>query len=235
MKLSKRHLARRRGLPAGRPRRARRAVARRLSCRMAAASVMAALAVGLTAVPAFALTWTVHPGGPFTGTATPGSTAITDSTTSSTVTCNRSKITGSLLSGNQSTGHHIATITGATFTGCTATTFGAATVTAAGLPWFVNAVGYASPITHGRVTGIHLNVVAGGCSASVDGTTANANDGKINFQYSNADFGLKFTPAAASLVFSSATGCGTTFALSDPATYVASYFPITPHQTIISP
>lgn len=233
MKLSERHLARRRGLPAGLPGRARRAEVRRLSCRMAAGSVMAAVVVGLTAVPAFASTWTVSPGGGFSGTAQPGSTVITDTATSSTVTCTGSNITGSLLSGNQTTGHHIGTITAATFTGCTATTFGTATVTAVGLPWYLNAGSYASPITSGHVTGIHLHLVAGGCSAVVKGTGERAHG--ISFRYSNADFALKFIPAGSSLVFSSVTGCGTTFVVNDPATYTASYFPITPNQTITSP
>ena len=227
MRLSERHPAGRRGLAAGRPRRARRAAVRRLSCRMAAGSVMAALVVGLTAVPVLAFTWSVHPGGSFSGTAVPGSTVITDTVTGTSVTC-KSKITGTLNSGTALAGHHIGTITAAAFTGCTSAVLGATTVTAAGLPWYLNAVSYASPITSGRVTGIHLNLVAGTCSATVTGT--------IKFRYSNADSALKFIAASASLAFSGVTtGCGTHLASGDPATYVATYHPITPSQTITSP
>jgi hypothetical protein len=235
MRLSERRPAERHGLAAGRPRRAQRAPLRRLSCRLAAGSVIAALVVGLTAAPALANTWTVHPGGNFSGTASLGSTIITDTVTPSSVTCNKSKIIGHLTPGTGLAGHHIGTITGAVFTGCTSF-FGATTVTAAGLPWFLNAVGYANPITSGRVTGIHLNLAAGTCSAVVDGTGPAANDGKISFRYSNADSALKFIPAAASLKFYGVSaGCGTTFGTNDAAAYVATYYPITPHQKITSP
>jgi hypothetical protein len=234
MRLSERHLAGRQGLAAGWPRKAPRAPLRRLFCRMAAGSVMAALVVGLTAAPALANTWTVSPGGGFSGTALSGSTVITDTTVPTSVTCTHSKITGHLTPGSGLAGHHIGTITAAVFTGCSVGSV-AFTVTAAGLPWFLNAVSYANPITSGRVTGIHLNLAAGTCSAAVDGTGPKANDDKISFRYSNADFALKFIPAAASLEFRNVTGCGTTFGTNDPATYTASYFPITPSQMITSP
>jgi hypothetical protein len=235
MRLSERHLAGRHGLAPGRPRKARRAPVRRLSCRMAAGSVMAALVVGLTAVPALASTWTVHPGGNFSGTASLGSTVITDTVTGTSVTC-KSKITGTLNSGTGLAGHHIGTITAAAFTGCTSSVLGANTVTAAGFPWFLNAVSYASPITSGRVTGIHLNLVAGGCSAVVTGTAVTANDGKINFRYSNADSALKFIAPAVSLAFYGVSvGCSTHLFDGDVATYVATYHPITPSQKITSP
>jgi hypothetical protein len=221
MRLSERHLAGRHGLAPGRPRKARRAPVRRLSCRMAAGSVMAALVVGLTAVPALASTWTVHPGGNFSGTASLGSTVITDTVTGTSVTC-KSKITGTLNSGTGLAGHHIGTITAAAFTGCTSSVLGA--------------VSYASPITSGRVTGIHLNLVAGGCSAVVTGTAVTANDGKINFRYSNADSALKFIAPAVSLAFYGVSvGCSTHLFDGDVATYVATYHPITPSQKITSP
>ncbi len=234
MRLSERHLGRWHGVPAGRPRRVRRAAVRRLSCRVAAVSVMAALVVGLTAAPAFASTWTVHPGGSYSGTYSRASTVITDTLTGASVTC-KSKITGTLNSGTSLPGHHIGKITAATFAGCTSSALGATTVTAVGLPWFLNALGYASPITRGQVTGIHLNLVAGGCSAVVDGTTATANDGKIKFRYSNADHALKFIAPAVRLAFYSVSaGCLPHLHTGDAATDVATYV-IAPSQTITSP
>lgn len=227
MRVSERHLAGRHGLAGGRPRRARRAPIRRLSWRMAAGSVLAALVVGLTAAPALALTWTVHPGGTFSGAAIVGSTVITDTATHNSVTCTHSKIIGHLNGGNHANGNHIGTITNAIFTSCSGGF--AVTAVAGSLPWFLNAVGYnsASRITSGDVTGIQLNLSHGTCSAVVGGM--------INFNYSNNDYALKFIPTAASLSFTSvSSGCGTTFATSDPATYTATYA-ITPHQKIIHP
>ena len=214
----------------------RGAVVRRLSYRMAAGSVMAALVVGLTAVPAFALTWTVMPGGNFSGAASTGSTVLTDTGTTTSVTCTNSKIIGHLDGGFHATGYHIGKITNAVFTNCSDTANSVSfTVTpiAASFPWFVNANSYASPIASGRVTGIQLDLAgSNGCSVTVGGT--------IHFHYSNSVYALKFTAPAVTLsVASVGTGCpgapATPFTLNDAATYVATYFPITPHQKIIHP
>ena len=192
MRLSERHLAGRHGLAAGRPRRAQRALLRRLSCRMAAGSVMAALVVGLTAAPALANTWTVHPGGNFSGTASLGSTIITDTVTPSSVTCNKSKITGHLTPGTGLAGHHIGTITGAYFhrlhqllRGDRGDRRGLA---------LVPERGRLRQPDHQRARHRHPPEPGRRCwrwSAGPQQT----NDGKISFRYSNADSALKLRPA----------------------------------------
>lgn len=226
MRLSERHLSRRHRLPPGRSRGARRAAVRRLSYRMAAGSVMAAVVVGLTAAPALALTWKVFPGGNFSG-ADAGSTVITDTTASPpiSVTCTPSKITGHLNPGLHPNGLAIGTITTAIFTSCNGG-FAVAPVPSS-LPWALNAIGYSTVnrITSGTITGIQLTLTGpSSCTANLAGT--------IHFRYSNNDYGLKFIPAATGLNFST-SGCG--FTSGDAATYVADYYPITPHQKIVHP
>lgn len=200
-------------------------------------SVGTALMVGLTAVPALASTWTVSPGGGFSGTDSVGQLVqVTDTVGAGiTVTCTTSRISGTLNSGAGLAGHHIGAITAATFAGCSvgSVTF---TVTDVSSSWYLNAVSYASPITSGRVTGIRLHLAgSNGCSAVVGGIAMKPYG--ITFHYSNSDFALKFAPVA-NLKFSSVTGCAATatpFANGDPATYTATYYPITPNQVITSP
>jgi hypothetical protein len=201
---------------------------RKLAGSAGVVSVAAALMAGAGAAPAFASTWTVKPGGSFSGTSI---TMLTDVTSSTTITC-KNIFHGSLVTGVVPTGTHLGMFGSVTYAGCNSSTW---TVTASALPWWLNALSYASPVTTGKITGIHLALAGpGGCTAVMDGTSATAGNGKVTVKYSNTTAGLKLVASAGLHVWSVSAACGTLFANGDVVHYTG-LIPITPHQHIVSP
>ena len=80
---------------------------------LGAAALVAAGPGTASPVTATATTWTVRPGGAITATA--GKTTLTDTKTGTTVSCESSRMSGTLKSGEALPGADIGTITAAAF------------------------------------------------------------------------------------------------------------------------
>jgi hypothetical protein len=200
-----------------------------------ALSSVIALVFGLSSPPAFASTWSVSPGGTFRVTVQ--ELDITDSATNAIITCGATGSTASHIKGTLRTGtgsgFHLGRIQAVTFQDCFMgdTPF---TVTASNTPWYMNALSYASGVTTGQLTGIHLVLSdSNGCSAVVDGTSATANNGAAGFMYHNT---RRFrTGPGSALHFYNVIDCGTVFNNNDRVLYEAISDSVTPPQTIMSP
>lgn len=192
----------------------------------------AALALGLgTATTARAGSvnagWTVKPGGAFSFA---GSGRIKDVATGTAATCTSITMSGTLKSGP---GPAIGTITSASVTGCSIT--GLVHVTVGGLPWELDALHYheVTGVTTGTIGGIDLALAAPGCSATLDGTAAGANDGLTGITYTDSTGKIKLRPGG-NLHSYRVKGC---FGLinNGDAQQVSGSGPVTPQQTITSP
>jgi hypothetical protein len=161
-----------------------------------------ALAVGLGAGPVAAATatWTVTPGGAFN---TPGvaiHSHLTDTTTGTALLCQGLSIDGSFKSGSGLT-NPIGQITGAHGAGTGPLLCGSSTpfgMTFSHFPMGIRAVSYdpSTGVTTGVITGIHLTLStafgAPACTGTIDGTGANANNGKVHFSFFNSGGELHF-------------------------------------------
>ena len=198
----------------------------------AAGLVVAAAAASVVAVttPALAATWTVTSGGSITGTA--GTTKLHDVNTNNDLTCTSSKVTGTLKSGSGLSGTGIGSIATVAFTSCTGPAGIKFNVTAGALPWSLNALSYASPLTTGSITGIHATLGGFGCTATVDHTSATSNDGSVTGTYSNSTHNL--VTSGGNLKLFNVSGCLGLINSGDSVTFLATYA-LSPPQTITSP
>jgi hypothetical protein len=190
------------------------------------------LALGLAAGPAMAAaatTWTVSPGGPVTGRS--GQTALIDTTTGQAgIVCAHSTAYGMLKSGSRLPGTGLGSLTSVTFNG------GCYTLTGSHFPWKVNASSYTAGTgtTTGTITGIHLVFTDPTfCDFVADGTGASADDGSVQFSYSNGTGKLKLLAAGSNLHIYKVKGCGGVFHDHNTATLTGTYV-ITPAQVIKS-
>jgi hypothetical protein len=188
--------------------------------------------IGLSAGPAFAATWTVKPGGSITGKA--GKTTLKDTKTGQSLSCASSTAKGTVKSGSGLSGTGIGSISSISFSTCTGPLGLTFTVTPGHLPWKLNAVSFASGVTHGTITGIHAKLSGTGCSATVDGTGATANNGKVSATYTNSTGVLKVLTTGGNLHVYNVSGCAGLINSGDPTTFSGSYT-ISPKQTITSP
>jgi hypothetical protein len=182
---------------------------------LAAAAGGIAVTAGLAAPPALAgpaawarplaTTWLVTPGGSFSFS---GSGQVKDATTGTIARCTSIKMSGTLESGSGLSGAGLGTITTASFTGCTIATV-AITVATNGLPWKLNATSYSSAkgVTTGTISGIDLVASAPGCSATLDGTAAGANDGVTKITYTNSTAKIKLLGTGGNLHSYAVSGC----------------------------
>jgi len=191
-----------------------------------------ALTLGLTAAPAFAATWTVTPGGAIT--AASGTTTLKDTNTGSVLTCTSSNTSATLKKGSGLSGTGIGSVTAISFTNCSGPLGLTFTVAPGHLPWKLNAVSFASGVTHGTITGIHATLSGSGCSATVDGTGATANNGKVKVTYTNSTHQLKVLPTGGNLHVYNVSGCAGLINSGDATTFTATYT-VSPAQTITSP
>jgi hypothetical protein len=193
----------------------------------------AALAIGFGTSSSFAATattWSVSPGGPISGAA--GTTVLKDTTTGTTLTCTSSALTGSLKKGHGLAGKGLGTVTSVAFNNCTVAgqTLSLSSGTVA---WKLNAVSYASGVTHGTISGIHLTISSSVCSATIDGTGATAHNGRVSITYSNSTHKLKILPKGNLHVYN-VSGCLSLINNNDAGTITSTYA-VSPAQTITSP
>lgn len=180
----------------------------------------AAATLGLAPAPAAAATgWTVTPGGMFTGS---GSVHVAG------ITCS-SMLSGRFKHGSGLSGRHLATITNWVFTSCT----GGFTLAGHGFPWYLNATSYHAGVTTGTLTSIDLVITGTGCSATVDGTAAGADNGQEGFTYTTSTSTLTLTDHG-NLHAWAVSGCLGLIGDGDPEPFTGS-LRITPHQAITSP
>jgi len=202
------------------------------------AGVALATAVGLSAAPALAAgkTWTISPGGAISGKAK--SATVADTTTGNSLTCKSSTLKGKLKAGKKLSGTAAGSISGFAISGCTAEGQ-TVTVTPGKLPWKLNLVSYnkTTGVTTASLTGIHikLSVPSLGCSATVDGTKATADNGMIAVTYTNKTGVLKTQTKGGNLkLYGVTSGCLGVINTGDKVTFSASYT-ITKKQKITSP
>lgn len=89
---------------------------------------------------------------------------------------------------------------------------GPVTLSAAGTPWGVNALGYdsASQVTSGRLSHVHLALSGPHCSAVLDGSSATADNGTAPFEYNNGPANTlqtAYSPGSGNLHAYRVTGC----------------------------
>jgi hypothetical protein len=198
-----------------------------------------AAGVGLAASPAFAgtgsavaATWTVKPGGAITAKA--GTTKLHDVNTNQNLQCTSSSGKGSVKSGSGLSGTGIGSITALTFSNCTGPLGLTFTVKTSAFPWHLNAVSFSSGVTTGTITHIHATLTGPGCSATVDGTSATANNGMVKAKYSNGTGKLTTLTSGGNLHVYNVSGCAGLINSGDATTFSGSYA-ISPKQTITSP
>jgi len=186
----------------------------------------------LAAGPVAALRWTVTPGGAVSGSA--GTTTLQDSTTGITLTCSSSAATGSLKSGS-GLANPLGTIQTLTFSNCTGP-LGISFSTSVTGPFPLNATAYnaGTGVTTGRIGKIHGSISGPLCSATVDGSSATANNGAVRAHYKNATGKLTVLTTGGNLHIYNVSGCFGLINSGDTATFSGSYT-ITPKQAISSP
>jgi hypothetical protein len=199
----------------------------------------AALAVGLTASASLATTaatWTVTPGGTWNGTMS-GKFKLTDTASAKAIVC-RNHAAGSFNSGSGLAGADIGSISTLTFSLCTLPGGAKVTLTAGNLPWNLTAQTYNPSITAGTttgiVTGIHATISGRNCSATVDGSSATANDGSTQVHYHNSLAKLKIRTQPSTLHVYNVTGCAGFMSSGDAITLSSAYL-LSPAQTITQP
>ncbi len=186
----------------------------------------------LAAGPVAAASWTVSPGGAVSGAA--GTTTLQDSTTGTALSCSSSAATGTLKSGS-GLANPIGTIQTLTFNNCTGP-LGISFSTSVTGPFPLSATSYnaATGVTAGRIGNIHGSISGPLCSATVDGTSATADNGAVRARYKNATGKLTVLPTGGNLHIYNVSGCFGLINSGDTATFSGTY-QITPKQVITSP
>ena len=206
---------------------------RRLTTVLLGSGAALALGLGTTAAMAssIAATWTVSPGGAASAS---GSGQVKDVSTGTVAKCTSISIGGTLKSGSGLPGAGIGTLTTASFSGCTIGTIGV-NVAVNGLPWKLNAASYnaTTGVTTGTISGIDLVATATGCSATLDGTAAGANNGKTKATYTNSTGKIKLV-GSGNLHAYAVSGC---FGLvnNGDVQKASGTLTVTPKQTVHSP
>jgi hypothetical protein len=183
-----------------------------------AALGVAALVVGVSATASSALrttaTWTVHPGGNSKAESGSQGSGLRFSHAFFSFTCEASSFEVSLKSGSGLMPLKLGKVRkfNPLICGAGGSTGGAWTFTPEGLPWTINAVSYSAGVTRIRFTGVDFKVRSAGsapCTASIDGTAANADDGRFVGNYTNGTGGLSIplNSVRQDLHVFDATGC----------------------------
>jgi hypothetical protein len=196
-----------------------------------------AVSLGLGANTALATaqaTWTVSPGGALSAS---GPGQVKDVTTGTVAKCSSIKMSGTLKSGSGLSGTGIGSVKSASFTGCKIATISVTVKVGKGsLPWQLNALTYnsATKTVTGSIKGLDLVATAPGCSATLDGTAAGANNGLIKFSYSDSTGKLKLLGSGGNLHSWAVSGCFGLVSNGD-AQQASGTLPVTPKQNIHSP
>jgi hypothetical protein len=217
---------------------------RRLTIVLGSGAAALALGIGTTTAMA-ATTWTVKPGGSVTGKS--AKTVLTDKNTGVALTCvssptlPASKAVGSLKSGS-GLANPIGKLTSVTFNNCTGPaglTFSVKTSASKTNPWPINATSFSSSTgtATGNISHIHATLTGTNisCSATVDGTGATANNGKVTIKHSNGSPAkLKVTGAGNLHVYNVMGACVGAINSGDATSFVATYT-LSTAQKITSP
>src|ERR1700733_1449035 len=198
---------------------------------LSSGAAVVALGLGTTAAMASSVdaTWTVSPGGSVKAS---GSGQVKDAKTGTVAKCKSIKMSGTAKHGKGLSGAGIATIKSGSFTGCTIATI-SVKVASNGLPWKLNAVSYKNGVTTGTISGVDLKATAPGCTASLDGTKAGADNGKITATYSNSTGVLKLVGTGGNLHTWGVSGCFGLVKNGDPE-HASGSLKMSPKQKITS-
>lgn len=211
-------------------------VLKRIAAVTTAAGVAAALVAAIGAAPSSATTtttWTVKPGGSATAS---GPLVLKDIKTGTPSPCKSVELDATFKSGTGLAGASLGSIRSATFSGCYLYAGGETlTVTVKGLPWELHATSYdtATGVTTGTITGIDLAVEGiPGCLAVLDGTAADADNGRVKVQYSNSTGKLKLLPGGGNLHWWNVIGCLGLLGKGGDAVQPSGTITVKPKQTI---
>jgi hypothetical protein len=199
-----------------------------------AAVLVAALGVTTAWAAATTKTWTIKPGGAIQAMST--RFTFTDTTTGNVTVCRSSAASGTLKSGSGLPGSHAGSLSAVSILTCSGPAGPRYTLKPGGLPWHVNFSSYsaANGVAQGTVSHVHIALSGTGCTATIDGTGATADDGQVTFKYTDSTGQLKVLTTGGNLHFYDVTGCLGIFDSGDQATLSATYT-VTPKQAITSP
>ena len=202
------------------------------------AGAAAALLIGTSAgiaLAAAAPTWTVKPGGKATAKSV-GKVVLEDPATKAVLTCASSAAKITTKKGSKLSGKAIASITAISFSKCVGPDSITFTVQSGHLPWALNAVSYnkKTGTTTGTITGVHSALSGLTCSAVVDGTGANKDNGMVRVTYVNKTHKLTVLTGGGNLHIYHVSGCFGLIGSGDGSTYSA-VNAVSPAQTITSP
>ena len=196
-----------------------------------------ALVAGLSITPSLAttaMTWKVSPGGAVTLVKS-GFFTLQDITTGHSLVCTHANGAARFKSGNGLRGTGIGSLTALSLSDCTGPGSLSVTVTPGHLPWTLSADTYdpaiTAGLTTGAVNGIHATVSGAKCHATVDGTSAAADNGTTQLHYHNSLAKLKIRTQHSNLHFYQVSGCRGLFKSGDAITLASAYL-LTPTQTI---
>src|SRR5690349_19972405 len=182
---------------------------------LSASSAIAATDTGVAA------TWTVKPGGAITAKA--GTTKLHDVNTNQNLQCTSSSGKGSVKKGSGLSGTGIGSITARSFSNCTGPLGLTFTVKTSAFPWHLNAVSFSGGVTTGTIAHIHSALSGTGCSATVDGISATANNGTVKAKYSNSTGMLTTLTSGGNLLVYNINGCAVLINNGDATTFSGSY------------
>ena len=197
-------------------------------------SAATASVIGLAAAPALAATtWTVKPGGAVTATA--GTTTI--STGGNSVICTSSVAKGTLKKGSGLAGAGLGTVTSLAFNNCTIAGITVSATITGTMP--LNGVKYnaTKKTASMTLTKIHgkISVSTLSCSATVDGTSATAHNGKVAGTFSNGTDTLTVLNTGGNLhLYNPSSGCAGVITNGQAVSFTGKY-KFAPKTTITSP
>jgi uncharacterized repeat protein (TIGR01451 family) len=177
-------------------------------------------------------TWTASPGGVITAKSA-GAVTLADTSTGTDVTCKSSAVAGTVKKGTGLAGTALASITKLSLTGCAGDGL-TVNGTANALPWDLNTQYYAKGAATGTVTGIDATLSGAGCTATLDGTAAGADNGQVDVSYTNSSGTLTVLPTGGNLTLGKVSGCAGLLKSGDGMTLSGSY-KVGPGQTLTSP
>lgn len=193
-----------------------------------------ASAITVAAVPTLATTattWTVKPGGTIAGAA--GTTTVTDSTAGQSVTCTSSSAAGSLKSGSGLSGTGIGKITSITFNNCSVLGMNITLTLTGTMPINATAYNATTKVVTEKITKIHGSLNTSGCSATIDGTGATANNGMVKAKFMDTGSKLKVLSTGGNLHLYN-VNCFGVINSGDSVNFTGTY-KVTPAQVITSP
>jgi hypothetical protein len=192
-----------------------------------------AAVVSMAAAPtmAAAKTWTVKPGGAITAKA--GKTTVTDSTAGQSVVCASSAAKGSFKKGSGLKGTGIGTVTSITFTNCSIDGVTLSVTLTGTMPINASSYNATTKVAKLAITKIHGSLSTSGCSATIDGTAATANDGTVKANFMDTGSKLKVLATGGNLHLYN-VNCFGVINSGDAVNFTTTYT-VSPATTITSP